>query len=161
MFELGTFIVSIITFLIMFWIIARYGFKPLAVMLEKRRVHVETQITEAEQSRQQAEAFLSEQRQLLDEARHQAKAILDEARLQADQQGRELVAQAQEEARRLLEENRAMIERERADMLSGVMASVSSLSVELSEKLLRRHLSHEVHEEMIKEAEKILGELVC
>ncbi|MCY0902408.1 MAG: F0F1 ATP synthase subunit B [Firmicutes bacterium] len=161
MFELGTFIVSIITFLILFYFIQRYGFRPFAKVLRARYDYVTLQVTDAEQSRAQAQKFLDEQRQLLDETRHQVKDMLDAARVRADEQGREILAQAQEESARLLEENRELIERERAEMLSAVMQSVSSLTVELSEKLLRRHLAQEAHDEMVKEAEKILGELVC
>ncbi len=160
-FELGTFLVSIVTFLIMFLIIKRYGFGPMAKMLEKRRLYVETQITDAEQNRLQAERFLTEQQQLLESARQQAKELLDTARIRADEMAREIVNDAQAESRRLLEENRQLIERERAEVLSGVMASVSGLTVELSEKLLRRSLSHEAHREMVEEAEKLLGELIC
>lgn len=161
MFELGTFIVSIVAFLIMYWIIRRYGFGPMAKMLEKRRQYVEGQITDAEQNRLQAEQFLTEQRQLLEAARHQAKELLDAARLRAEEQATDILNEAQSESRRLLEENRQMIERERTEVLNGVMASVSALTVELSEKLLRRNLSLEAHEEMVKEAEKLLGELIC
>ncbi len=161
MFELGTFLVSIATFLIMFLIIRRYGFGPMAKMLEKRRLYVETQITDAEQNRLQAERFLTEQRQLLESARHQAKELLDTARVRADELARDILSEAQTESRRLLEENRQLIERERAEVLNGVMTSVSALTVELSEKLLRRNLSHEAHQEMVREAEKLLGELIC
>lgn len=161
MFELGTFLVSIVTFLIMFLIIKRYGFGPLAKMLEKRRQYVETQITDAEQNRLQAERFLTEQQQLLETARQQAKELLDTARVRADEQARNILNEAQAESRRLLEENRLLIERERVEVLNGVMTSVASLTVELSEKLLRRNLAHEAHQEMVKEAEQLLGELIC
>ncbi|PWI57977.1 ATP synthase F0 subunit B [Sulfoacidibacillus thermotolerans] len=161
MFELGTFIVSIVTFLIMFWIIKTYGFAPLARMLEQRRQLVEGQISEAEQNRLQAEKYLNEQHTLLEEARKQAKEIVDAARVRADEQAREIVAAAEAEAERLLESNRQLIERERAEAMSEVMATVSSLTVELSEKLLHRHADQAVHAEMVQEAEKMLGDLAC
>lgn len=161
MFELGTFLLSIISFLIVFWIISKVGFKPLAKMLEQRRIHIETQISEAEQGRMQAEKILAEQRQLLEQARHDAKEMMDAARMRADEQARAMIREAQAEAARILEENRAQIERERNEALQAVLDKVAGLSVELTTKLLHNHVSSAVHEEMLAEAEKKLGELVC
>ncbi|MCY0869824.1 MAG: F0F1 ATP synthase subunit B [Firmicutes bacterium] len=160
-FQFGTFLFSIITFLILFWIIAKVGFKPLARMFEQRRLYVETQLGEAEANRAQAEQFLAEQREALEHARKQALDTMEAARKRADEQAREIVAAAQAEATRLLEENRRMIARERDEAMAEVLGRVSDLTVQISEKLLRKHVTQAVHDEMVKEAEKQLGELVC
>jgi len=159
--QVGTMIVSVVAFLIMFLIIQRFGFKPLGRMLEQRRIHIETEINEAEQGRAQAERLLAEQRQLLEQARNEAKQLLDAARSRADEQARELVQEAQTESARILAEGRQLIERERAEALNEVYTKVAALTVELTTKLLRNHVSQSVHDEMVAEAEKRLGELVC
>ncbi|EJY56621.1 ATP synthase F0, B subunit [Alicyclobacillus hesperidum URH17-3-68] len=160
-FQVGTFIFSIISFLIVFFFIQRFAFRPLAKMLEQRRQHVESQITEAEKSREEAASLLAEQRRLLDEARKEAKNLLDAARVRADEQAREILLKAEEEASRILEENRQAIVRERDEALAAVTQRVAELSVELTAKLLHSHVSPELHREMVAEAEKRLGELVC
>lgn len=160
-FQVGTFVFSIISFLIVFFIVQRFAFKPLARMLEQRRKHVETQIHEAEKSREEAANMLSEQKRLLDEARKEAKHLLDAARVRSDEQAREMIQKAADEASRILEENRAVIARERDEALAAVTARVAELSVELTTKLLHNHVSTELHQEMVTEAEKRLGELVC
>ena len=161
MFELGTFVLSIVSFLIVFWIIARFGFRPFAKVLQERRVYIESQINDSETARAEAEKILTEQRQLLEKARQDAKNLLDSARARSDEQAREIIREAQTESARILEEGRALIERERAEALNGVMEQVAALTVELTTKLLRGHVSPAVHEEMLAEAEKRLGELVC
>ncbi|WP_067624855.1 F0F1 ATP synthase subunit B [Alicyclobacillus acidiphilus] len=160
-FQFGTFIFSIISFLIVFLIIQRFAFKPLAKMLEQRRKHVESQIADAEKSREEAASLLAEQRKLLEEARKEAKNLLDAARVRADEQAREILQRAEEEASRILEQNRAAIVRERDEALAAVTNRVAELSVELTAKLLHNHVSPELHKEMVDEAEKRLGELVC
>lgn len=160
MFEVGTFVVSILTFLILFWIIQRFGFKPLANVMEKRRMHVEKEISDAEDQRTEAERLLQEQRTLLDEARKDAKQLLDAARTRSDEQGREIIAQAQNESQRLLEEARKLIERESTEALNAALEKVAVITVELTDKLLRSHVSTELHQEMLAEAQQQLGELV-
>lgn len=160
-FEVGTFIFSIISFLIVFFIVQRFAFKPLANMMDKRRKYVESQITDAESNREEAAKLLSEQKKMLDEAKHDAKNLLDAARVRADEQARELIQKAEEEASRVLDENRAAITRERDEALAAVTNRVAELTVELTSKLLHDHVTEEVHNEMVTEAEKRLGELVC
>jgi F-type H+-transporting ATPase subunit b len=159
--ELGTMIVTLLAFLIMLAIVVRFGFKPLSNMLEQRRLYIERQITEAEEGRAQAERLLAEHRQLVEQARQEAKQMVDAARARADEQARQIIAAAEAEAARLLEENRKLIERERQEALDSVMDKVAGLTVELTTKLLREHVTPEVHQRMLKEAEERLGELVC
>lgn len=160
-FQVGTFIFSVISFLIVFFIIQRFAFKPLARMLEQRRIHIETQISEAEKSCEEAERLLAEQQRLLEEARKEARNLLDQARIRADEQAREIVQKAEEEAARILEESRQAIVRERDEALAAVTKRVAELSVELATKLLRDHVTAELHKDLLAEAESKLGELVC
>ncbi len=160
MFELGTFIVSIVGFLIVFWIIFHFGYKPFANILEKRREYVESQITDAEQRKVQADAVLAENQKLLEDARRQSKEILENARLRADEQMRSVIEAAEKESRRLLEEAREQIERERKETLDTVLQTASALTVQVAEKLLMNHVTEPVHAELEKEAEERLGELV-
>lgn len=160
MFQVGTFVVTILAFLVLFWLIQRYGFKPLARVMETRRLHVEKEISDAEEQRAQAEQLLQEQRTLLEQARTDAKQLLDTARIRSDEQAREIIADARAEADRLLEEARTLIERERADALDEVLQKVAAITVDLADRLLRGHVTSEVHEEMLAEAQKQLEEVV-
>lgn len=161
MFEIGTFVVSIITFLILFWLIQKFGFKPLANVMEQRRQHVEKQISDAETQRADAEKLLAEQRAMLEQARVDARNLLDAARARADEQVRTILAEAQAESQRQLDEARQLIERERTEALNAALEKVAGLTVELTDRLLRSHVSEAVHQEMLAEAQKQLGELVC
>jgi F-type H+-transporting ATPase subunit b len=158
--EPGTLIVSLLGFLITFFIIYKVTYKPLSNMMEQRRLHIEGQIRSAEEGRAEAERILAEQRKLLEDARRQANEMIETARIRADKQAQDIIQAAQAEAERILAEGRKLIERERAEALNGVLEQVANLTVELTTKLLRNHVSQPVHDEMLKEAEKTLGELV-
>jgi F-type H+-transporting ATPase subunit b len=158
--EPGTLIVSLLGFVITFFIIYKVTYKPLSNMMEQRRQYIEGQIRSAEEGRAEAERILAEQRKLLEDARREAKELIDTARVRADQQAQDIIQAAQAEAERILAEGRKLIERERAEAMSAVLEQVANLTVELTTKLLRNHVSQPVHDEMLKEAEKNLGELV-
>lgn len=161
LFEFGTFLVSIISFLIVFLLIRHWAFAPLANMMEKRRLYVESQLSDAENQREQAAKLANDQNELLEASRKQARDMIDHARIRAEEQAREIVEQAQAEAERVLEQGRALVERERQEAVNAVLAQVTSLTVQISEKLLRDHVSEALHDELVKEADARLGELVC
>jgi F-type H+-transporting ATPase subunit b len=160
-FEVGTFVVSIVSFLIVFWIIAKVGFKPLAGIMEKRRVYVTGQLAEAEHNRLESERILAEQKRLLEQTRKEAKEILDAARMRADEQSRNLIRQAEEESARILAEGRQLIQQEREEALNAALQRVAELTVELTTKLLHNYVTAEAHAKMLQEAEEKLGELAC
>jgi len=148
-------------FVVMFLIVWSVGFKPVAKMLEKRRVHVTTQIDEAERGRAEAERILAEQIRVLEESRTEAKAIMEAARVRAEEQARSMIEEAQAESARELAEGRSLIERERAEAMNEVLTKVANLTVELTTKLLAEHVTAQVQADMLAKAEQRLGELVC
>ncbi|WP_290588701.1 F0F1 ATP synthase subunit B [Alicyclobacillus sp.] len=158
--EPGTMIVSLLGFLISFWIVKRVAYQPLANMMEQRRKHIEDQIQSAERDRAEAERLLAEQRKLLEQTRNEVRDMLDQARVRADEQARQILEEARAEADRLIAEGRQLIERERAEAMAGAMETLSELAVELTTKLLRSRVNETTHREMVSEAEKHLEELV-
>ena len=159
--EPGTLIFSFLGFLIIYWIIWRVAYKPLASMMQQRRSYVEDQIVSAETSNAEAQRMVEEQRAMLEQARNEVREMLDSARQRADEQARDIIAKAQEEAQRLLDEGRQMIDRERREATSQVLTQVADLTVSLTTKLLRNHITAEAQEAIVKEAESELSELVC
>lgn len=159
--EPGTLIFSLLGFLIIYWIIWKVAYKPLSKMMEQRRTYIEDQITSAEASSTEAQKLIEEQRALLEQARSDVREMLDSARTRADEQARDIIGKAQEEANRLLEEGRQLIERERKEAAQEVLTQVADLTVQLTTKLLRNHVTEEAQAAIVKEAERELGELVC
>jgi F-type H+-transporting ATPase subunit b len=120
----GTFIVELVTFLVVFGLLARYVLPQLNATMEKRQAVIRQALTDAEAAKRRSEEAEAEYKRLIDEARAQARTLVDEAnrlgeqlrsdkRSQADQEFERRVASAQAEidssARRAAEELRGQI----------------------------------------------------
>ena len=92
----GLMVWTIITFLIVLWVLKRFAFKPIQRLIDQRRDRIREALDEADKARTEAR----ELRELTAKEREQAKAdrehILEEAR----RQSKRLVEQAQGACRR-------------------------------------------------------------
>ena len=71
------FVLSIIAFIILYFLLQKYAFGKLFAVMEKRRELVAQQLEEAAASRTQAQSFIEEQKQALSAARQEAFDIVE------------------------------------------------------------------------------------
>ena len=77
---------TVITFLIMLFLLIRYVYPPIRKQIQDRQAQIESSIDEAEKTRAEARELLAEYRRQIEEARGEGRRILDEARKQAEAQ---------------------------------------------------------------------------
>src|SRR5213080_1618547 len=76
----GLMIWTIVCFFIALFVLKRYAFGPIQIMLDKRQETIQTSIKAAEDARDEAQNLLEQHKQLIGEARGEAEGILAEAR---------------------------------------------------------------------------------
>lgn len=147
--EWGTMLTQLIVFIILLLAVRKFAMGPIMQVLEKRRQHIENQITTAERNRQESEALLAEQRRILDEARSESKAILDRAAKQANDEAARIVAEAQATAERLKADASADIAREVEKAKAELRDQMAGLSVLLASKIIEKELDEAAQKETI------------
>ncbi|MBX6395977.1 MAG: F0F1 ATP synthase subunit B [Alicyclobacillaceae bacterium] len=157
-FELGTAIVQLISFLILFWFLAKYAWGPLTKMLNDRREYIENQIAAAERGREEAERVLEEHRKLVEKARQDAHEWMENARRTSERQAAEILAAAEAEARRIKEEALAEIQSEKEKALAELRGQVGELSVLLASRILAREVDAAHHRELVERALAEMGD---
>lgn len=138
--EWGTLLTQIIVFLILLIVVRKLAMGPVVAMMEKRRQHVESEISTAERNRKEAEALLAEQRRILDEARIETKAIIDRATKQANDEASRIVQEAQATAERLKADASAELAREVEKAKAELRDQMAGLSVLLASKIIEKEL---------------------
>ncbi|WP_019121081.1 F0F1 ATP synthase subunit B [Brevibacillus massiliensis] len=156
--ELGSLLFQVIVFIILLIAVSKFATGPISAMLEKRRQHVENEISAAERSRQEAETLLSEQRRLLDEARNEAKAILDRVTKQAGDEAARIVEEARATAERLKAEAQADLAREVEKAKAELREQVTGLSVLLASKIIEKELDEATQKSSIDQFLKQVGD---
>ena len=106
----GLMIWTIVCFLVVLFVLKKYAFGPIQLMIDTRRERIEQAITEADNAREEARNLLEEHRKLIGQAKTESEEILAEARRIADAQRERVRAETEEDRQRRLEETRRQIE---------------------------------------------------
>lgn len=138
--EWGTLLIQVIVFLLLLLLVRKLAMGPIVGIMEKRRQHIENQISTAERNRAEAEALLAEQRRVLDEARAESKAIIDRATKQASDEANKIVAEAQAASERMKADASAELAREVEKAKLELREQMTSLSILLASKIIEKEL---------------------
>jgi len=146
-----------LSFAIVFFILAKFAWKPILNMLKEREGTIESALNSAEKARDEMRQLQSHHEQLLKEAKEERDAILRETRKLKDAIIEEAKAKATEEAERILETAKENIHFEKMAAITDLKNQLAVLSIEVAEKVLRQELSDPVKQKGY--IEKIINQM--
>ena len=152
----GLAIWTLIIFLLLLFVLWRYGWGMMIDKLDARDRAIRGSIEEARAERLEAEKLLVEQKALLDQTRRETAAMLQAAQQDAGTERQRLVDQAREEYERIVERGREQIDQEKRAAVAEVRKVVADLAVSVAGRLIDKNLDTAAQREL---AEKFVGEL--
>jgi F-type H+-transporting ATPase subunit b len=145
--QLGLLVWNIIAFLILFFILGKYAWKPILKSLKERETGIADALATAERVRAEMALLKNENELLLAKAREERALLLKEARDTKDKIINEAKEQAKLEANKIIIDARAAIEIQKMAALTELKNEVGNLVIGVSEKILRRELSNKAEQE--------------
>lgn len=143
---------TIIAFVVLLVVLWKWAWKPILAALNARQEHIEKQITDAEQTRKEAERVLAEYRTKLENADSEGKGIIAGHINKAQQESKEIVAGAKEQTEAMRLKAEADIERARNQARSELFDQAGELVLRLGQEVLGRSISDEDNQKLIREA---------
>ena len=134
----GLFIWSTLAFLILFFLLSKYAWKPIVKALDERERSIEDALSKAEMAKTEMAKLINENEELLKEARLERDKILKEAKQIKDQMIADAKEQAKTEGVKLIERAKDEINNQKLTAMAEIKNQVSTLSVDIAEKLLRK-----------------------
>ncbi len=155
--EISQILTQIVAFLIMLWILKRYGWKPLLDLLEERRKKIESEFDaialQKEEANKLNEVYKEKLREIESEARHKIQEAVVHGQKIAD----EMQAEIQANAKEVMLKAKAEVKEEISRAKNQLKNDLINMSVNIAEKILREKLDEPYHkkliEEFVKEAE--------
>lgn len=143
---------SLVIFILVFGILARFAFGPIAKALDAREKGIVDNIASAQRLNEAAQDILKQYQQKLDDSKTEVRQILDTARKDAQQVADGIVEKAREAA--IQERNRAMREIDDATTvaLQTIAERSAILAANLAGKMIRAEVKPEHHRELIHSA---------
>lgn len=130
----------LLSFGIVFFILAKWGFPVIVKMVEERKEYIDHSLEVAKEANRQLAAIKTESETILAKAREEQTKILNEAVATRDRIIKEAKEQAQTEGQKQLSEVKKQIEAEKNEAIRDIRRQLASLSVDIAEKVLRKNL---------------------
>ena len=150
----GLFIWTILTFLVLLGLLAKFAWRPLLQALEARQELIRKSLEEAQQARRELERVSQESAQILKESRVQAETIIAQSRTDAERLREEMRQKAKAESETIVRNAERQIQLETSRALEQIRREAVDLSVMIASKIIQRNLTREDNEKLIDEAMK-------
>jgi F-type H+-transporting ATPase subunit b len=142
----STLLLQIANFLIMVFILARFLFKPLKEVLDKRTDQVTKAMDEADKTIRESEKLKSEYEKRRDNISAEIAALKNEARIVIDETRQQMLKEAYGEINAMRKRAQEEIEQQRADALRLHRGKIGDLVTALTLRMMEDILSPELHQ---------------
>src|SRR5215510_13222797 len=148
----GLFLWTIITFLVLLALLAKFAWRPLLHALETRQNAIRKSLDDAQTARQELERLNTESAQIVARARVEADGIITKSRSDGERLREEIRQKARAEADHIVKNAERQIQLETTRALEQIRHEAVDLSVMIASKIIQRNLSKEDNERLIDEA---------
>jgi len=139
--QIGLIFWTSLSFLILMFILKKFAWSPILGAVKEREVSIREALESADNARLEMANLQADNERILKEARIERDAMLKEARAMKENIVSEAKNKANAEADKLVAAAKVIIESEKNAAISELKDSVSALSIEIAEKVLRAELA--------------------
>ena len=150
----GLFIWTILTFLVLVALLAKFAWRPLLQALESRQESIRKSLDDAQKAKQELERLHVESAEIIRQSRVEADAIVTRSRGDAERLREEMKQKARAEADAIVKNAERQIQLETSRAVQHIRREAVDLSVMIASKLIQRNLTKEDNERLIEEALK-------
>ncbi|MEO2185212.1 MAG: F0F1 ATP synthase subunit B [bacterium] len=150
----GLFVWTILTFLLLVFVLAKFAWKPLLKMLQDREDMIRSSLEDAEKAKSELERLNEESEAIMAKARSEAQSILADGKAAAEKVKDGIIAKSKEQANKIREDAGNQIQVEKDKAISEIKEEVVNLTLSVAEKLIQKNLSDADNKSLIEESLK-------
>ncbi|MCR5314171.1 MAG: F0F1 ATP synthase subunit B [Bacteroidaceae bacterium] len=147
----------ILSFGIVFFILAKFGFPVIIGMVNKRKEYIEMSLLSAREANKQLAGIKEEGERLLAEAKSQKQEIVAGAMVEKTKIVQAAHEQASAEASKIAQESAIAIQRAKEEALADVKGEVADMALKVAETIIREKMQDD--EEQKKAILKMIDNL--
>lgn len=155
-FSFGLFFWQALILLILIALLVKFAWKPIMAAITEREEGIQDALLAAENAKKDMQNLKADNEKLLAEARAERDNMLKEAREMKDKMIADAKGEAQAQGEKMIAQAKATIDSEKNAAMAELKSHVSTLSVEIAEKLLKEELANK--DAQAKLVEKMLGD---
>jgi F-type H+-transporting ATPase subunit b len=143
----GLIIWTLLVFVIVFFILKKFAWKPILNSLSEREKNISDAILSTEKVKEEMKQLKNENEILLTKAREERAIMMREAKETRDKIITEAKEMARQETSRIIADAQGAINQQKMAAITDLKNQVGNLVIEVSEKVLRRELGNKEEQE--------------
>ena len=148
----GLFVWTILSFLLLMFLLSKFAWKPLLKMLNEREEKIRTAIEKAENAEKKLETLNEQGEKILSDARSESQKLLLSTKETAQNLKEEIEREAKQKATSIIDQARVQIQAEKNQVLSEIKNELSSFSIMIAEKLIKKNIKKDDNMKLINES---------
>ena len=140
--DIGLIFWTTVSFVILYFILAKYAWKPILGAVNDREKSIKDALSSAEKAKEEMANLKSDNEKILNEAKLQREALLKDARDIKSKIISDAQNEATEKANKLIEAAKTAIDNEKSAAMKELKNTVVDLSLNIAEKLLSKELDN-------------------
>jgi F-type H+-transporting ATPase subunit b len=141
---------TLLIFLAVWFILAKYAFKPITAAVEAREKALEDAIAAAKTDREEAAKILAEHRRQIEAARGDAQKLIAEGRAIGDKLRAEMIEETRAQQQEMLERARREIEGEKVRAIAELRREAVDLAIAGASKVIEKNLDDESNRRIVE-----------
>ena len=141
---------TLIVFLVLWFILTRYAFKPITAAVESREKALEEAIAQAKADREEAAKVLAEQRAQIEAARGEAQRIIVEGRQTGEKLRADMIEETRAQQQDMLERARREIDSEKVRAIAELRREAVDLAIAGASKVIEKNLDDQSNRRIVE-----------
>lgn len=139
--ELVSVLISWVTLFVLFLLLKKFLYKPVAKILNDRQEKIQSNISEAKILKEEAQELRLSYESSIDQAKKESQEIIESARQRGEQLREDIINDARKEAEGIVERARKDIAKEKEIALEDVKSQVGELAISIASKIIEEELN--------------------
>jgi F-type H+-transporting ATPase subunit b len=141
---------TLIIFVILFFVLSKYAFKPITAAVEAREKALEEAIAGAKADREAAAKLLEEHRAQLEAGRNEAQKLIVEGRQIGDKVRADMIEETRTQQQDMLERARREIEAEKVRAIADLRREAVDLAIAGAGKVIEKNLDDDSNRRIVE-----------
>ena len=137
-------------FLVVWFILSKYAFKPITAAVEAREKALEDAIAAAKADREEATRILEEQRRQIEAARGEAQKLIVEGRGLGEKIRTDMIEETRGQQQEMLERARREIDAEKTRAIAELRREAVELAIAGAGKVIEKNLDTEANRKIVE-----------
>jgi F-type H+-transporting ATPase subunit b len=144
--------------LVLYFVLRKLLFKPVKNMIDSRQQEIDGMYSDAEKSREDADAMKADYEEKISHAKEESEEILKNAVRRAQLREEEILREANDKAARVMKRAEEQVEMEKKRAINEVKNEVSDMAIGIASAVIERDIDRKEHEALIDEFIRTMGE---